>query len=794
MNFNKEVVLVLICASLVASAIITTQTVQATIDVYPGPGTPIQNAINTAPYGATIHVHSGTYNESIQLRWNVTIIGDGAETTIINGTGKPGPAVVTLDCPGPLSFSGFTIVNASADDGGYRYGILAIQTTPKAGVTYTISYCNIYGTGDPNEDQDYGFYGYGGKEDIVFTHNMVTQTGANAILVEVCTGATEISYNTLDSGCYGCDPIFFMAYGNLSPPTTLIVTTLQNVSYNTFNMGTGGPFDYGHRATGVSFNAPGGAFGVGDGGFTNMVASGNTFNNLQANRRAIGFWNNNGAPSVLSGAQVTHNLVNGIGALNSSGVDFIGLLTQNTVIGCNTIIGTEVGVYLRGGDAPGTTIRNNNIMRNTVGVNWTLGLTAVDAVGNWWGNATGPYNLASNPSGKGNPVTGNVNYSPYLTSPSWRAPAHTLLYINPTPVNKVPADVGTNFAEAVILSNYTNLMGFDIKLTWDNSLITMAGLDYTNALNTLWGTNPGKWSVVLNQSGAGYYELAANSISAARSNTGVSTLFNLTFRVAKSWTSVLSTAISFDLVKLSDNTTPTPNPIPAAATDGTYTMSAMVPGLEFKVEKRNKKTGANVTIDSPYHFESCDYFHVNVYVANVGSLTNYTLTIGFTTGFVAFKGVEYWGVFGSGSVSYTPGASVIGVNGSGSAWSGSEGLLCKLTFYVNFTVVPEHMWKYGSSNYATLPILITNAKLGFGSLGIIPMTGITVPSALSVEVDFVRGDVNCDGAVTMADISSVAYYYGQAVSSGSAQYDLNNDNFIDIYDIVTIATNYLYGT
>jgi hypothetical protein len=585
-----------------------------------------------------------------------------------------------------------------------------------------------------------------------------------------------------------------MAYGNLSPPTTLIVTTLQNVSYNTFNMGTGGPFDYGHRATGVSFNVPGGAYGVGDGGFTNMVASWNTFNNLQANRRAIGFWNYNGAPSVLSGAQVTHNLVNGIGALNSSGVDFIGLLTQNTVIGYNTIIGTEVCVYLRDGDAPGTTINNNNIMGNTVGVNWTLGLTTVDAVGNWWGNATGPYNPTSNPSGGGDPVTGNVNYSSYLTIPSWRAPAFTSLYVNPTPVNKTPSDVGTGFVEAVALSNFTNLKAFDINMTWNNSLITLTGVSYTTALNTLWGT--GNWSVAFNQSGTGYYELAAYSTNATANNTGASALFNLTFRVAMSWTSPLSTAIQFDLVKLSDATTPIPNPIPAAATDGTYTMSAMAPGLEFKVEKQNKKTSIwnNVTTGPPYHFESRDHFRVDVYVTNVGSLANYSLTIEFTTGVVAFQGVEYWGVFGPGNVSYTPGASVINVNGSGSAWSGSTGLLCKLTFYVNFTVAPEHIWKYGNTNYATLPISITDTTLGFGSLGSIPMSGITVPSALSIEVDFIRGDLNCDGAVTMADISNVAYYYGQAVPPGPAQYDLNNDNLIDIYDIVTIATNYLYGT
>jgi hypothetical protein len=108
--------------------------------------------------------------------------------------------------------------------------------------------------------------------------------------------------------------------------------------------------------------------------------------------------------------------------------------------------------------------------------------------------------------------------------------------------------------------------------------------------------------------------------------------------------------------------------------------------------------------------------------------------------------------------------------------------------------VPDHIWKYGNLNNVTLPVSITGATLGFGSLGVIPISGITVPSALSITVDFIRGDLDCNGAVNMADIGEVAYYYGQAVPPGPTEYDLTDDDFIDIYDIVTIATNYQYGT
>ena len=47
----------------------------ATIDVYPGPGTPIQDAVDAASSGDTIIVHAGTYNEQVNVNKDVTIIG-----------------------------------------------------------------------------------------------------------------------------------------------------------------------------------------------------------------------------------------------------------------------------------------------------------------------------------------------------------------------------------------------------------------------------------------------------------------------------------------------------------------------------------------------------------------------------------------------------------------------------------------------------------------------------------------------------------------------------------------------
>jgi hypothetical protein len=155
--------------------------------------------------------------------------------------------------------------------------------------------------------------------------------------------------------------------------------------------------------------------------------------------------------------------------------------------------------------------------------------------------------------------------------------------------------------------------------------------------------------------------------------------------------------------------------------------------------------------------------------------------------------VDYWGVLGNGTVSLTP--PVIEINGQGEPWSGDRGLLFALTFHVEFIPSADHIWtKY--HQYETFQIAIIGAKLS-SPQGEIPMSGIIVPGPMEIQVDFIRGDVNCDSKVDMNDISTAVYYYdkkqGDAEWPQASWYDLNVDNVIDIYDTVTITTNYGYG-
>ncbi|MEM2122284.1 MAG: DUF1565 domain-containing protein [Candidatus Bathyarchaeia archaeon] len=379
----------------------------------------IQKGVDSVATGGTVHVAAGKYNEVITINKGLTMIGASADATIISGALKSGP-VVTMDATANVKFSGFTITDATKDAKGESFGMLAKQTAPTSGVTYEISYCKFVGTNNSTTSGEFQFYASGGMEAIVFTHNTVTQYSGNAIVCEVHTGPTEISYNTFDAGISTFEPadiIFFMTYGGKD------VTSLQKVAYNTFNMGTANL-----KCTAISFCAPGPGGAQGNANFTNILITENTFNNLKDDGRAITFWNGHvgyskppdGMKDNIISPFVTNNRIYGVsGSQRSYGINFYddyGSTTGATITG-NTITGVAVAIYLRAGDAPDTTINFNHIYGNAFGVDWTIGATSVNAKHNWWGNATGPPHPSS-PGGTGDKVSHNVDFTPWLLAPT----------------------------------------------------------------------------------------------------------------------------------------------------------------------------------------------------------------------------------------------------------------------------------------------------------------------------------------------------------------------------------------
>jgi hypothetical protein len=71
--------------------------------------------------------------------------------------------------------------------------------------------------------------------------------------------------------------------------------------------------------------------------------------------------------------------------------------------------GTGVAVY--GGNS---SVASSALFGNTEHGLYFRGLGTIQATGNWWGDATGPYNESDNPGGLGNKVSSSVDFSGWL--------------------------------------------------------------------------------------------------------------------------------------------------------------------------------------------------------------------------------------------------------------------------------------------------------------------------------------------------------------------------------------------
>ena len=107
----------------------------ATWDVYPGAGTPIQDAVDGAGAGDTIYVHAGTYIENVDVWKQVTLIGDGADVVTVQAASSNDHVFeVTADW---VNISGFTVTGAT-----HRFGVYLDR----------VDYCNISDNTISNND------------------------------------------------------------------------------------------------------------------------------------------------------------------------------------------------------------------------------------------------------------------------------------------------------------------------------------------------------------------------------------------------------------------------------------------------------------------------------------------------------------------------------------------------------------------------------------------------------------------------------------------------------------------
>lgn len=372
-------------------------------------------------------------------------------------------------------------------------------------------------------------------------------------------------------------------------------------------------------------------------------------------------------------------------------------------------------------------------------------------------------------------------------SPANAANEHVSVYIDPPLVSEVPGHVDSFFDVFVTIDDVTDLFGFDIRVSWDNSLLTLDTTVKDAYLNTLWPT----WEIAMEGpyggggGGGGGYKLVALSTSTSfTKDPGAQVLFAMHFKIIKSCNFILETPFYFDLVKLSDTGW---QPILHTKTNGLYHMALTIPDLEFE----------SFEPDS-HPWEYSKTFQIRIKVTHIcANLKDYNLVILYDTELLKLTDVSWTdGVLGgpSDGASYAelPLGTITVIDTGGIVWSGPTGLLFTLTFHVEFDDREEHIW-HANPLYDHLHAFIkfTDATLSFEE-GIIPKSGITIPSDLDIVVNLIRGDVGpVDGKVNAyQDLRCVAAFYDL---SAPVKYDLTRDGTIDIFDLVAVATNIGYG-
>ena len=80
----------------------------------------IQDAVNASEDGDTIRVWEGTYKENVVVNKTVSLIGNGSESTTIDGGGAGDVVQITVDW---VNMSGFSVTRSGSSRRDYDSGI-----------------------------------------------------------------------------------------------------------------------------------------------------------------------------------------------------------------------------------------------------------------------------------------------------------------------------------------------------------------------------------------------------------------------------------------------------------------------------------------------------------------------------------------------------------------------------------------------------------------------------------------------------------------------------------------------
>ncbi|HET6845286.1 MAG TPA: right-handed parallel beta-helix repeat-containing protein [Anaerolineales bacterium] len=382
----------------------------------------IQCGIDASATGGIVNVDAGTFNESlITIGKSLTVTGAGAGTSIIDGggvaaTGHDGLIKIDSVTTGPVVFEGFTVQNA----GGDLAGTISLVLVDHNSLTSPVTVQDNHFVGRSNGDLwDMGLWSYSTDGALTIQNNEFDHMWQGLLFERSRGGASALTndFHDLlpanDSGTlYEAEGIFAFTYSGDN------VTNLMAFNGNTFT---------GYNGAGIAFG--GGYPGHTTAKFSNVEIKDNTINAIGSGleRRHVGIYliNYGLDPTAAAGGGVANATISGntitTGGTGSYGIWLSGPHT-NVTIEDNQISDLDKGIatdekYTGAGFTQGLAVHLNSITGNTLGVSNGSSALAdeIDAENNWWGALLGP-DAPDNTWGTGDPITVNVDYSPWCSN------------------------------------------------------------------------------------------------------------------------------------------------------------------------------------------------------------------------------------------------------------------------------------------------------------------------------------------------------------------------------------------
>jgi len=350
----------------------------------------IQEAIDAAEDGDTIRVWEGTYYENVVVKKTLNLVGNGSEETTINASGNLDTMKITADW---VNVSGFMVKGSGSD-----YGDAGIRVESN---NNTIS-------NNTFSDNNIGLYVYRSDNNSI-TNNRATlnygsgysidHSNKNTITNNTASSNEDVGFNLFDSynntithnaaNSNGISGIYLIGSRN--------ILTKNNASDNNFGIELLSSNNNTISNNTVNFNK---YYGIQLNDSPNNTIANNTFNSNNYHGIILHGSNNN----IITNNTAISNRFRGTQLSNSN----------NNTLENNTFGDNEVGILVTGSSS-NNTAHSNIIYDNTdygIEVSDSDGIT-INATNNWWGDNSGPFHPGSNPTGKGEIVSDNVEFDPW---------------------------------------------------------------------------------------------------------------------------------------------------------------------------------------------------------------------------------------------------------------------------------------------------------------------------------------------------------------------------------------------